>query len=426
MEAQAPPRPRVSRETRLLFATVIAAVIALWVLARFRFPEQPPSVNPVAPVLTQLAPTPAFGDLAAVVSDVQGRVLSPFLTLSLSSDSADHPQDRAAYRVRDDVAVALLDVPRGPLPRPQGGGVSLLNVDPATGLATIKVPSLRSADLTEWTPARLESPRYLLCTTTVPGALSLRPVFVSTLRTDNSATWGATVWTAPRHTDLVPGSFAFTTTGSFAGLVVRQDDGAAILPASALADAVDRVLKQRQGSRGWIGLSIQSLTPALAAATGSIRGVIVTWVDPDGPAAGSLQPGDVLESMDDPQGEITEETFAARTARLLAGDAITLHVRRGELAQPVRLTAIERPPAAPLLGLTLRGVRAGAEVLRVEHDSAADVAGILPGDVITLAGTTQAPSPVLVRRAFAAGTGRPLLLGITRGSSHFVVAVGTR
>jgi hypothetical protein len=425
MEAQAPHRPRVSRETRLLFATVIAAVIALWVLARLRFPEQPVSVNPVAPVLTQLAPAPAFGDLAAVVADVQNRVLSPFLSLRLAADSVTRgAQELPAYRIRDDVAIALFDGYQFPWPRPQGEGITLLSVDAATGLAAIRVPSQQAADLTDWSPARLESPRYLLFTTTVPGAISLRPVFVSTLRTDNCATWGATVWTVPSRTELVPGSFAFTTTGAFAGLVIRHDNGTAILPASALADAVDRVLKQRQGPRGWVGLSVQALTPALSAATGAAHGVIVTSVDPDGPAAGSIQPGDVLESMDDPQTEITEETFAARTARLLAGDAITLHVRRGDLAQPVRLTAIERPPPAPQLGLTMRRTRDGAEVLRVERDSVADAAGILPGDVITFVGPAQAPSPAQITRAFAASKDRPLLLGITRGAAHLVLAVG--
>jgi hypothetical protein len=421
----------VSRETRLLVATLIGAVVALWVLARFRFPEQSPSVNPVAPVLTQLSPAPAFGDLAAVVSDVQSRVLSPFLTVAFSRSSADYEagnpsQTVAAYRVRDDVAVALIDLSRDPLSRPVADGVSLLNVDPATGLATLKVPSRQAADLTDWAPARLESPRYLLSTSTGPGAISLRPAFVGTLQTDDCPTWGTTVWRLPSSADLSVGSFAFTTTGAFAGLVIPHEGGTAILPPAALAEAVDRVLKQRQGNRGWIGLTVQPLTPALAAATGATRGVLVSWVDPGGPAAGSIQTGDVLESMDDMATALSEEAFRARTSRLLAGDAITLQVRRGELAQPVRLTAIERPPSSAVLGLTMRRVRGGVEVLRVEQGSSAHAAGVQPGDLITLSGSTQSPSPAQITLAFATATERPLLLGITRGTSHFVLTVSAR
>lgn len=427
MEAQAPQRPRVSRETRLLFLTVIASVIALWVLARLRFPEQPPSVNPVTPVLTRLAPTPAFSDLAAIVSDIQGRVLPSFLPVRVSPASWNRdPEIVAAYRVRDDLAVALLDVSRHAQTRPQADDLSIVNVDPATGLTAIRVPARRIAGLADWTPARPEAPRYLLCTTTVPGAVSLRPVFVSTLGASASSTWSAPVWIVPSHTDLTPGSFAFATTGAFAGLVIPHENGTAIVGPAALAQAVDRVLEQRQGNRGWIGVNVQPLTPALMAASGAARGVVVSWVDPAGPAAGSIQPGDVLESMDDPQTGLTEDAFAARTARMLAGDAITLHVRRGELAQPVRLTAIERAPPVATLGLTMRRARGGAEVVRVDRNSVAARAGIEPGDLLTFAGTVQAPSPAQVARAFAASPDRPLMIGITRGSIHVVVAVSQR
>lgn len=426
MENPAAPRPRVSRETRLLFATVILSVVALWILARLRFPEQPPSVNPVAPVLTQLAPTPAFGDLASVVSDVQARVLSPFVAVRLEPASVARRTGSsvvAALRVRDDVAVALLDPAEGSWRDRSPQGASLLNVDRATGLALLKVPSRPTPTLSYWSPGRLASPRYLLSTVTVPDAISLRPVFVSVLASGDSVPWEAPLWTVPSSTDLTAGSFVFGTTGAFAGLVVPHEGGAAILPPEALSSAVDRVLKQRQGNPGWLGLNVQPITPALSAATGASRGLIVSWVDPLGPAAGSIQVADVLESMDDMSSALTEEPFRARVARLLAGDAITLQVRRGEMRQPVRLTAAEQPAPAPSLGLTMRRVPGGTEVVRVEPRSAADLSGIRAGDIITFAAGMPAPTPRQIARAFSVATDGTLLVGIDRAGAHLLLPV---
>ena len=67
-------RPRVSRETRRLLAAAGLALLALWILARLRFPERPASANPVATVLTQISPPTTFSDLAAEVDRVRRRV----------------------------------------------------------------------------------------------------------------------------------------------------------------------------------------------------------------------------------------------------------------------------------------------------------------------------------------------------------------
>ncbi len=422
------PRPRVSRETRLLFVTIIVAIVALWVLARIRFPDRPAPVNPVAPVLTQLAPTPTFGDLAATVADVQPSALLPFVAVQLQPGgtvaSGDAPPDAvAALRVRDDVAIALLDPG---LAQGEPVDATVLNLDPATGLAALKVPPQGRGELNEWVPRRLDAPRYVLTTVASREGLSLRPVFVSTLGTSENVTWGATVWTAPPRTDLTPGAFAFTSSGALAGLIIRHEDRAAILPQAALAAAADRLLGQHRRTPGSLGLNVQALTPALAAATGAAGGAIVTWVDPDGPAAGSIQATDVLEAFEDAPTSLTEQSWVARTARMEPGESVTVRVRRGALTQPVRLTATERQPSAPSLGLAMRRVRSGVEVVHVEAGSAAARAGIQAGDVITVGAGVAAPTPSQIGRAFAAGGDRPLVFGLTRGESHLVVVVNTR
>ena len=66
----------------------------------------------------------------------------------------------------------------------------------------------------------------------------------------------------------------------------------------------------------------------------------------------------------------------------------------------------------------------GAAVQSVEPGSAADRAGVRPGDVITMIAGVAQPSPADVREAFASmKDAQSLLVGITRGSSHHVLAM---
>src|SRR5919106_3264164 len=129
MDRIEPYRPRVSRETRLLLSTALIAVVALWVLARVRFPDQPPPQNPVQPLLTQLTPRPTFADLASEVAALRPR-LDPLLVPG--------PAGVSGLRVRDDVAVVWLDPRRDAA---AADAESLLVRDPASGLSLVRVES---------------------------------------------------------------------------------------------------------------------------------------------------------------------------------------------------------------------------------------------------------------------------------------------
>ncbi len=65
---------RLSRETRHLLVAACIALVALWVLARLRFPDTPATANAIPPLLTQLSPRPGFTDLASEVARVQSRL----------------------------------------------------------------------------------------------------------------------------------------------------------------------------------------------------------------------------------------------------------------------------------------------------------------------------------------------------------------
>ncbi len=435
MEMGGPPRPRVSRETRLLFITVLVSIVTLWVLARIRFPERPATPNPVAPLLTQLAARPAFEDLALAVAELESRLVPSLLALDLEQPPPSGGQPAVAedvipaLRIRDDVVVTLLTATRA-ASEPRPADIAVLARDPASGLAVIRVPTMPAPVLTVWSPQRIQYPRYLIASDVSRQGTSLRPVFVSALYPAASPTWSGSIWAVPADTDLATGAFVFTTSGALAGLVIGHEGRQAILPAEALMSAADRLLREGSRDGGWLGVDVQALTPAVASVAGASGGVVVAWVDPRGAAADKLVVTDVIERIGD-EVVATIEHWEARLARLGAGDSLVLGVRRRGEAREIQLTAGGAPPtesAAHLLGLTMRAVpRIGVEIVRVDPGSAAARAGIEAGDVMTLIGEIERPTPAQVTRAFlATPEDRPLLVAVSRGDRHRVLALGKR
>jgi S1-C subfamily serine protease len=259
---------------------------------------------------------------------------------------------------------------------------------------------------------------------------SLRPVYVGSLSVVTSPTWAASIWTVPAHTDLAAGAFVFTTDGALAGLAIEHAGVSGILPAEALMRAADRLLREGSRDVGWLGVEVQPLTPAIASGAGASGGVIVTWVDPRGAAAGKLAVTDVIETIGD-EAVATLEHWQARLARLGAGESVELRIRRRDQARQVHLTAGPPPPppsAAPELGLTMRAIPGiGVEIVRVDPGSAAAGAGLEAGDVMTLIGEIERPTPAEVTRVFQATPGGgPLLVAVTRADGHRVLALPTR
>ena len=159
-------------------------------------------------------------------------------------------------------------------------------------------------------------------------------------------------------------------------------------------------------------------------ATGATSGLIVTWVDPRGPAAGALHPGDVIEAVNG--GAIsTTDDWDVQTARLGADQTLVIGVRGSSGRRDVPVVGSAMPAADPAsLGLTLRSLPGiGAEVVRVDPGSAGDRSGLLAGDVISRVDSTDAPTPAQVRQAFASPRERPLFIAFTRGTTHQVTAL---
>jgi len=425
MEPSIPYRPRVSRETRLLLTAGLLALAVLWLLSRIRFQERPP--NPVPLVLSQLSRVPAYDDLAAEVARLQTRVGPYLFAFDIPSSplgSADSPCRVAALRLRDDLAVTLL--PAG-CDLVTEDDARVLASDRASGLIVMRPVSEGSGSpLNVWMAGRLQEPRYFLAGEVSSQRVLIRPVFVGSLESIDSPSWSEPIWSVPARTDLTPGSFVFTNSAELVGLVIADGAGLFVVPGAALLAEADRLLRMAKGPAGALGLEVQGLTASIASATGSSVGVVVTWVAPGGGVKGLLRAGDVIEAVDG-RALSTRQHWDVRAARLSAGERLTLRVRRaGEVRDvDVVATAVATPKPNGSLGLTLRGrAGIGADVVGVARASAADRAGLVVGDVITLVGNVQAPTPVQITRSFASlREGQRVLVGVTRGDTHRIVTL---
>jgi S1-C subfamily serine protease len=254
----------------------------------------------------------------------------------------------------------------------------------------------------------------------------LRPTFVGSLQPVETPLWSDAVWALPDQTDLAPGSFLFTQDAEFVGVVIATATRRVVMPGSTLFAEAERLLERPRAPPGRLGVRVQRLTSVLVAATGSAGGVVVSWVDPRGPAIGRLNVGDVLEALDG-RAIASVEHWLVPIARLAENDKLELRVRRqGQVHSVTLIAAGDRPPeTGRALGLTLRARRRlGAEVIGVELRSAGDRADVRVGDVITLIGPVAAPTPEQVRRAFSATPrGQPVLIALTRDDSHLVTAL---
>ena len=418
-------RSRVSRETRQLLIAALVALLALWVLARIRFPGQPPSPNPIPSLLPQLSVAPRFANLAGEIAELQRRLASAWLAIPVSAtDTTTENGSRhlTAMRLSNDTAVILLRSGD----RMQNDQ-DLIATDRVTGLAIVRADDTPSrAEIARWMPPGLDGPRYLMATIGTPAGVSLRPVLVGALHEIESPAWPGPIWSVPEGTDLAASAFVFTTSGEIAGLVAREPPGLAIIPWDIVLAEATRILDRGRAPAPDLRVEVRPLTPALTQATGAARGVVVAWVDPRGPMAKQIAVGDVVQSIN-AQAIAHVRDWEVTTGRLTAGSA-TFGVRRRGKAMEIGVTLPAAGGASTettSLGLRMRDVPGvGTTILRIDPRSAANAARLQEGDIITLAGDVTAPTAAQIGDAFrSARTGEAIMLAVTRGRTHLVVGL---
>ncbi len=200
-------------------------------------------------------------------------------------------------------------------------------------------------------------------------------------------------------------------------------------------------------TRGWLGVSIQPVTPDLAKAMQlpKDQGALVAQVQPDSPAAtAGVKAGDVIVAYDGhPVAKASDlpslvaATPLGTTATMQVvrdGKTVSLTARIAELAEPGQVA--EATPAREQLGLTVQPLtptlakqlgtpdKAGVVVAEVKEGSPAAEAGIQPGDVLVQVNRKPVTSMSELRQALAAQKpGAPMLVQVHRKDASLFVAI---
>lgn len=418
------------RETRLLLATIGVSVAMLLLLARFRFPEESGrgAAEPAAAPLERLAARATFDELASTMADLERRIASRVEVVRIQPDRAAG-SFAPAPRLTPDRGVIVL----GPGEQLAGGGSGaplVIGRDAVRGLAVIALPARPDDLVTPRAGPPRAGPRYVAVVEATSHGPTIRPVYVGRVDLIQDPGVSAPLLSvAAQQQALPPGAAIFALDGQFIGLASASGGTVTIVPGESLRELALQA-HDAPARPGDLGIEVQPLTRALSRASGAESGVMVSYVDPRGPASGLLNSGDVIRSIDGVN-VTTAGGFQRLASSRQPGKAVGIAgIRQGKPIE-VTLRAIEAGlsqrtvASATDPGVVVRAVAGvGLEVVAVEPASAAARADLRPGDLIVALDGRAAPDAGAFTAAFrqAAG-GAALLLTVRRGTDHRVVAL---
>ena len=336
----------------------------------------------------------------------------------------------------------------------------VIGADAATDIALIKInagtlPALKlgsSADLSVGNAVIAIGNPFGLGQTVTSGILSARgrtldiDPYIDFLQTDAAINFGNSGGPLLSADGAVVGvtSAIFSPSGGSVGL------GFAI-PAETVSAVIGELQAHGRVDRGYLGISAQSVTPAIGRALGvePPRGALVTVVDPKGPSAGALQVGDVLLSIGPTP--VAYEHLGRIAGRLHPGSTQTGLVRRdgAQLSIPLKIGQLPEPTADPASGdpdvwvpalelgiakstpairtaIKANDESAGLIVTQLRREGAGALAGLKVGDLITHAGTKHLEDARDLATVSQPSVKSPLLLRIVRdGTPSFVAITGS-
>jgi serine protease Do len=234
------------------------------------------------------------------------------------------------------------------------------------------------------------------------------------------------------------------------------------IPSDMVKRVVDQLVASGKVVRGYLGVAAQEISPQMAQAMGlptsdpASDGALVAAVSPGSPAArAGLKPGDVITKVND-QTVTNPGDLASDIANVDPGhDTSITYIRGGNTSSlSVAVTTMPANPDASFqvgsnaqpstpapghagLGLTLApltpdtrsqlnlpGSAAGAVIVNVKPNSAADQAGIQAGDLLVGVGATNVTSPdaavAAIETAKKSGAPAVALRIIRQGQALFV------
>ncbi|MCG6974898.1 MAG: DegQ family serine endoprotease [Acidiferrobacterales bacterium] len=227
------------------------------------------------------------------------------------------------------------------------------------------------------------------------------------------------------------------------------------VPSNMARSVMAELIKHGKVTRGWFGVSIQEVTPALAKQFGlkDATGALVSETIEDTPAAkAGIKPGDVILEFD---GKKVADASALRNivAATPIGKSVRVKVVRDKsskvltakiVEQPKRIAGLHDEDSQTGKGTALAGIRtrdlspeiasqlglepntAGVLVTNVEVGTPAEKAGLAPGDVILAITRKQVRTPVrsveeFQKLASALRSDEAVLLWIVRrGNRRFI------
>ena len=225
------------------------------------------------------------------------------------------------------------------------------------------------------------------------------------------------------------------------------------VPVNMARTVMEQILKTGKVTRGFLGVSIQEVTPDLAKAFNlpSAEGALVGDVSPDSPGAkAGLQKGDVVTALNG-QKIADYHDLRLRISQTAPGTSVKLDVYRngqkevinatlGEFPEKAQTAESSQPGEAPALEgvqvenlnsdiaqqLNLPAGTRGVVITRVDPASAAAETGLQRGDVIQEVNRKAVNSVEQFRAAVRAASNGPLLLLLNRGGNTQYVVISSK
>jgi serine protease Do len=223
------------------------------------------------------------------------------------------------------------------------------------------------------------------------------------------------------------------------------------IPMAMARNVMTQIVKNGKVTRGWLGVAVQPLTPALASAfkLKDNKGALIAEVEPDSPAAhAGLQKGDIITQVD---GQAVDDARALtlKVSQMAPGTSVKLTILRDGKPQDITAKLGEAPAhnaQAGSLGQSqsggaLEGVQVdnltpdivqqlrlpanthGVVITDVAGGSRAAEAGLQRGDVIQEVNRRPVRNLNDFNNAVSQADKQPVLLLVDRGGSSTYVVI---